>query len=163
MDLYKIFSQIYPIENLGSLLAFLAVILCTCIQISPIKINPWDIALGWIGNRFNSGINTKITQIDQRVDSIKKELSEHIEGANMKNLKEQRRYIINFVNEGLNGIRHSRESFEDVIRACDNYENYIKENNIQNGVINSSIASIRQKYNERLLDATFPKYDTPRS
>ena len=77
-----------------------------------------------------------------------------------KDLLEQRRYLINFVNEGVNGLRHSKESFEDAIRACDAYEEYVKENNVHNGVINSTISAIREKYREHLILADLPSEDS---
>ena len=54
-----ILHQLHPFESLSSTLFFIGFILCTCIQISPIKLNLWDVLLGWIGERFNSGMNKK--------------------------------------------------------------------------------------------------------
>lgn len=152
-------THIYPFESLGSSLLFLAILFCTVVQVSPIKINPWDKLLGWIGDRFNSGMNKRIDALDKRVGQMEANLDEHIQIGKDKDLKNQRRYIINFVNEGINGIRHSKESFEDAIKACDFYEEYITKNNIQNGVISSSIRAIRLKYEEHLLANDFPADD----
>ena len=60
MDLMElielIIKDIHLFESLGSAIMFIFIILCTTVQISPIKINPWDTMPGWIGDRFNSGI-----------------------------------------------------------------------------------------------------------
>lgn len=159
MELGKLIQQLYPFESLGASLIFIFGILCTIIQVAPIKINPWDWLLGWIGDRFNAGMNAKIDYLDKRIDRLEGNFDTHIKDKALKDLEDQRRYLINFVNEGVNGMRHSKESFEDAIRACDSYEEYVKANNIHNGVINSTIAAIRNKYEEHLVRADFPTAD----
>lgn len=151
-----ILHQLHPFESLGSTLLFIGFVLCTCIQISPIKLNPWDVLLGWIGERFNSGMNKKIDKIDVRVDKIEKQMDKHIIDNKHEELQKKRQYLVEFVTEGVNGKRHTKESFETAIRACDEYEQFVKDNNISNGVINSTIHAIRAKYEEHLLKADFP-------
>ena len=160
MEISQILRGIYPFESIGATFLFLFGALCTIIQIAPIQINPWDWLLGWIGERFNAGINKKINQLDERIDKMEDNLNNHIKDKAGKDLQEQRRYLINFVNEGVNGLRHSKESFEDAIRACDAYEEYVKENNVHNGVINSTISAIREKYREHLILTDFPSEDS---
>ena len=151
----QIIHELHPFESFGSSLIFIGVILCTFVQISPIKINPWDILLGWIGNRFNSGINKKIDKIDGRVDKLEKQIDKQVEDGKKSKVKEQRQYLIEFVNEGVNGKRHTKESFEYAIKACDEYEAFVRDNHIDNGVINSTIHAIRTKYEEHLIKADF--------
>lgn len=151
----QIIHELHPFESFGSSLIFIGVILCTFVQISPIKINPWDILLGWIGNRFNSGINKKIDKIDGRVDKLEKQIDKQVEDGKKSKVKGQRQYLIEFVNEGVNGKRHTKESFEYAIKACDEYEAFVRDNHIDNGVINSTIHAIRTKYEEHLIKADF--------
>lgn len=152
----QILHQLHPFENLGSALLFIGFVLCTFVQISPIKLNPWDVLLGWIGERFNSGMNKKIDKIDARVDKMKEQIDEHIKDSKHEEVQKKRQYLVEFVTEGVNGKRHTKESFETAIRACDDYEQFIKDNDIKNGVINSTIHAIRTKYEEHLLKADFP-------
>lgn len=152
----QILHQLHPFENLGSALLFIGFVLCTFVQISPIKLNPWDVLLGWIGERFNSGMNKKIDKIDARVDKMKEQIDEHIKDSKHEEVQKKRQYLVEFVTEGVNGKRHTKESFETAIRACDDYEQFIKDNDIKNGVINSTIQAIRTKYEEHLLKADFP-------
>ena len=151
----RMIHELHPFESFGSSLIFIGVILCTFVQISPIKINPWDMLLGWIGNRFNSGINKKIDKIDGRVDKLEKQIDKQVEDGKKSKVKEQRQYLIEFVNEGVNGKRHTKESFEYAIKACDEYEAFVRDNHIDNGVINSTIHAIRTKYEEHLIKADF--------
>lgn len=151
----SILHQLHPFESLSSTLIFICFVLCTFIQVSPIKLNPWDFLLGWVGERFNSGMNKKIDKIDERVDKMEKQIDEHIKDNKLDELQKKRQYLVDFVNEGVNGKRHTKESFETAIRACDDYERFVKENNIKNGVINSTIEAIRAKYEEHLIKADF--------
>lgn len=153
--------QLHPFESISSTLLFIGFILCTFVQISPIKINPWDILLGWVGERFNSGINKRINEVNDRVDRLEKSIDNHIEKCDIEDWKKKRNYIVKFVNEGVNGTRHTKESFENVIALCDEYEDYVEQNpNIHNGVINGSISAIRMKYHEHLIKADFPEQET---
>lgn len=147
--------QLHPFENLSSSLIFIGVILCTFVQISPIQINPWDVMLGWIGERFNSGMNKKMDGISDRVNKLEKRFDEQVKDNKGEKVKKQRKYLIEFVDEGVNGKRHTKESFENAIRACDEYEKFVKINKIENGVITSTIHAIRTKYEEHLLNADF--------
>ena len=152
--------QLHPFESISSTLLFIGFVLCTFVQISPIKINPWDI-LGWVGERFNSGINKRINEVNDRVDRLEKSIDNHIEKCDIEDWKKKRNYIVKFVNEGVNGTRHTKESFENVIALCDEYEDYVEQNpNIHNGVINGSISAIRMKYHEHLIKADFPEQET---
>lgn len=153
--------QLHPFESISSTLLFIGFVLCTFVQISPIKINPWDILLGWVGERFNSGINKRINEVNDRVNKLEKSIDNHIEKCDIEDWKKKRNYIVKFVNEGVNGTRHTKESFENVIALCDEYEDYVEQNpNIHNGVINGSISAIRMKYHEHLIKADFPEQET---
>ena len=151
----SILHELHPFESLSSSIIFIGVVLCTFVQISPIKVNPWDVMLGWIGDRFNSGMNKKIDKMNERVGKLEERFDEHMEDNKLEKVKKQREYLISFVDEGVNGARHTKESFENAIRACDAYESFIRENNIENGVIQSTIHAIRTKYEEHLLNADF--------
>ena len=74
MSLHDLFEIINIPEMTGTtgLIVKLIVILMTIIQIAPIKINPWDFLLGWIGDRLNSHIIKKVDKLDAK-------LTEHVE------------------------------------------------------------------------------------
>lgn len=155
-----ILHQARPFESLGSLIVFIIIVAGTFIQISPIKINPWDFILGWIGERFNSGINKKINVIEQKVEKMENRLDEHIDYKKNEELKAMRRYIVDFVTDGVNGKKHTKESFQNALKACDEYQMYVRINHIDNGVINGSIEAIRTKYKQHLINADFAKEES---
>lgn len=139
-----------------SFIFIIAVLLMTIIQVAPIKINPWDFVLGWIGDRTNSHIIKKVDGLDQK-------LTDHILESREGSLKRKRLRIISFVEDGVNGKKYTKEAFENMIRECDDYEKFIKETGMPNGVIEASIDVIRARYKEHLNKADFAEYPDMRS
>lgn len=145
------FLQIIDMPQVNTLTGFIGLtifILITIIQVSPIKLNPWDALLGWIGDRLNS-------HIIRRVDDINEKLTEHIQESRDSSIKRRRQRILNFVEQGMEGKRYTKESFDYIIKECDEYEKYIKEYDIKNGVIEASITEIRKRYIDHIHNADF--------
>lgn len=128
------------IENLsiGGWLS-IVVILLSVIEITPIKISP----LQWIGKRTNK-------EALDRVDKIEKKLDEHI-------AQSYRDKIMNFATMiTTSGIsNHPKELWNEVINACNNYEQYIADNNIPNGLCEEAIKFIKQSYQTCLTNNDF--------
>lgn len=124
------------------------IIIMTCVQISPLKLNPWDAIFNWFGNRLNKEVIEKIDVIEERLDS-------HIKDSEKNELKLRRTNILDFSSSVIRGVNYHREKFEFMIAECDSYEKYCADNNIKNGVADASIAEIRRVYKERLHTGTF--------
>ena len=150
MTLYDIipFIDIPQVNTLTGFISLAFVALVTIIQVSPIKINPWDLLLGWVGDRLNS-------HIIKRVDEMDEKLTEHIQESRDSSVKRRRQRILNFVEQGMEGKRYTKESFDYMIKECDEYETYIKEHDIKNGVIEASITEIRKRYINHIHNADF--------
>lgn len=130
--------------------AGILVILMTLIQIAPIKFNPWDKILTWIGNHMNA-------DIVKRVDVIEAKLDEHIKESSDEMIRKVRADILSFGNTCMNGRLHTKEEFEFVISECDQYEKYIEKTQSKNGVATATIAEIRRLYKKGLHDNSFLK------
>lgn len=130
--------------------AGILVILMTLIQIAPIKVNPWDKILTWIGNHMNA-------DIVKRVDVIEAKLDEHIKESSDEMIRKVRADILSFGNTCMNGRPHTKEEFEFVISECDQYEKYIEKTQSKNGVATATIAEIRRLYKKGLHDNSFLK------
>lgn len=140
-------KDIFSAENLGKI-SLVVVALMTLIQITPIKLNPWDKLFKWIGNKLNADIKKDL-------DSVKKDLDEHIKSSNIKDLRDTRMHILEFCNSCMNGQRHTKEQFDFMIMQCDDYEKYIEKNKIKNGVITSAINEIRRRYDDAIHNNYF--------
>ena len=125
-------------------------ILMTIVQIAPIKLNPWDKMLTWLGNHMNA-------DIVKRVDVIEAKLDEHIKESSDERIRKVRADILSFGNSCMNGRSHTKEEFEFVISECDQYERYIESTQSKNGVATVTISEIRRLYKKRLHDNSFLK------
>lgn len=135
------------------------------IEIIPkIKWNPWSSLIKWIGSKFNDKIDKKmdtvrgeIKELDKKIDAVQTQLSEHITESEIKSLEDTRRDILEFANACMNGRKHTKEQFDFMIKKCDTYELYIKNNEIMNGVIEAAIKEIRRLYDKCIQEHSFLK------
>lgn len=132
--------------------------------IPKIKWSPWTTLIKWIGSRFNSkidssvdGLRQEIKELDTKIDNVQSDLNKHITESEIKALQDTRRDILDFANACMNGRKHTKEQFEFVIMQCDDYERYIKDNDIKNGVIEAAIKEIRRLYGKCIREHTFLK------
>ena len=133
--------------------AFLILFLMTVIQIAPIKVNPWDKALTWLGNKMNADMN-------KRVDVLEEKLDTHIKDSTEERIRKVRADILDFGNACMNGRPHTKEEFEFVISECDTYEKHIESLQIKNGVATATITEIRRLYEKHLRENSFLKEGT---
>lgn len=150
MSLHDLFEMIdIPVvTNATGFLTALVLISMTIIQIAPIKINPWDFLLGWIGDRLNS-------HIIKKVDSLDAKLTEHVEESRDSSIKRKRARILQFVEDGMGGKCYTKETFDFMITECDEYEEYIEKCGRKNGVIEASIKEIRRRYSDHIHNNDF--------
>ena len=130
--------------------AGLLFILMTIVQIAPIKFNPWDKILTWLGNHMNA-------DIVKRVDVIEAKLDEHIKESSDERIRKVRADILDFGNACMNGRPHTKEEFEFVISECDQYEKHIEKTGCKNGVATATIMEIRRLYEKGIHDNSFLK------
>lgn len=132
----------------GGPIIITVMIAMTFVQISPIKINPWDALFGWLGGLLNK-------QVIEKIDVVEKRLDKHIQDSEEQELRQRRTTILDFSSSVIRGVNHHREKFDFMISECDSYEKYCKDNNIKNGVAEASIAEIRRIYQEHLRNGDF--------
>ena len=129
-------------------IALILLIALTILQVSPIKINPWTAIFSWLGKQINK-------EVIDKIDVVEKRLDEHIKDSLDSELKARRVSILDFSSSIIRGVNYHREKFDFMIKECDSYEKYCKENNIKNGVADASMAEIRRIYQEHLRNADF--------
>lgn len=128
------------------------VILLSLVQVSKIKLNPWDAILGWIGNRLNKSINDKVEKVEKKLD-------QHIAESEVRDLRDTRQYILDFANACMYGRKYTYEQFKFVIKKCDEYEKYVEDNHIKNGEVTSAISYIRKLYDKCRQNNSFLRED----
>lgn len=135
----------------------LLVILLTLIQITPVKWNPWDSILTWLGKKLNAGVKKEVDELKDSLKEVEKKLDNHITESKVKDLKDTRRDILDFCSSSMNGQRHTQEQYRFVIKKCDEYELYVETNKIKNGEITSAIKEIRRRYDRHIQQNDFLK------
>lgn len=126
------------------------IVLASLIQVSSIKINPWDWFFGLIGKKLNKEVFDKVGEVEKKLD-------EHIKADDKEKLETKRKDILDFANSCMNGRRHTQEQFKFILKKCDEYEAYIEKNEIKNGEITSAIEEIHRLYTKCLQKNAFLK------
>jgi len=128
MSIYKVYETIKGL-GVGGWVSIL-VLISLFVEITPVKLNP----IGWLGKRLNASMNTKVDNIEKKVD-------EHI-------AQSYRNKILAFQDSLLQHGPHkfTKEQYDEVIEAITNYENYCEENNIDNDKCVLAIGYIKRCY-----------------
>lgn len=137
----------------------LLVLVLSLIQISPLKLDPW----AWIGNAFNKDVFTKMDELEKRIDEIEN-------GVNLANNKcdryEAQRVedkavmacirILRFNDELLHKKRHSKETFDQILKDVKFYEKYCDDNkDFENERAVRAIKNVRRCYDKCQEDCDF--------
>lgn len=87
--------------------------LSVVVEFTPIKINPISSILKWIGKRTNQELENKVNTLCERVDTL--------EEADVVSCRVR---ILGFADEIRRNVRHSQETFDQVLSDIDTYEKY---------------------------------------
>lgn len=118
--------------------------LMTIIQIAPVKINPWSAIAKTVGKAINADVLREL-------DTVKKDLADHVKANEARNADEHRARILRFNNELLRDISHTKEEFIDILADIDFYERYCRDHkDYKNNRAVHAIANISRSYDERL-------------
>ena len=80
------------------------------------------------------------------IDDVRKLTSLFVE----KEIDDIRWEILNFCSALSNGRKYNRESYAHVFSIYEKYERILKENGMENGLVEESMAFIRERYQEDL-------------
>ena len=106
-------------------------LLLSLIQISPVRLDPWDRIFAWVGSKLNGNLQKQVREI----------------WINM-----HRQAILQFARECRAGQEHSEEEWSHVLNVADEYEQYCQKNSVINGVVKQDTLYIRQLYQELSRD-----------
>ena len=124
-------------------------VLLTLVQLSPIQINPWSAIARWIGKAINGEVLGKLGRLETRLD-------EHINTDDKRDADGHRVKILQFNNELLRSIDHTKEEFIEVLAEIDAYERFCEDHpDYPNNRAVLAIENIRENYKERLKKHDF--------
>ena len=136
MDVAQIISKFGEPTPGWCVVAILAVL--SLIQISPVKINPWDAILGWLGRKLNG---KELTLLQGEMKDLKAKVNGMWVAAH-------RHAILTFARELRAGIEHSTDEWSNVLSQIDEYEVYCEKNHIANGVVKQDSIFINNMYQQ---------------
>ena len=123
--------------NAGYLMAGIVVLL-SLIEISPIKLNPWEKILGWLGKKLNGAT-------EKRLESVERQILDMW-------VNSHRQCILTFAREARAGIDHSSDEWTNVLNVAEEYERHIKDRKLSNGIVTQDTEFIRNLYQELSRD-----------
>ena len=143
MSLNDLFTMLHISPGAGMFIA-LAVFL-SLVQIAPIKINPWDTILGWIGAKINAGVKKQLDAVSQQSNVQKEEFREFW-------IDYQREAILRFSRECSQDMSHSREEWNHILDIIKRYETFCSKHEIANGVIEENSSYLRDLHKKLLQE-----------
>lgn len=140
-----------------------ALLLLTCVELAPIKLNPWSKLAENIGKAFNKPALDKITSVEHQLKKTNEELAKtnkkldgHMANDELQKAEDARAAALRFNNELLRNIPHTREEFFEVLQKIDIYEDYCAAHkDYENNRAAHAIANINRVYDERLAKHDF--------
>lgn len=94
-------------------------VLLSLIQISPIKLNPWDGILGWLGKKLNGSTEKRLEELQKQVRDMW--------------INTHRQSILTFARECRADMHHDAEEWNHILSIADEYEVYCAKNTVSNG------------------------------
>lgn len=121
------------------------------IEITPIKINPVSRFLRWIGRKVNVELMDEFGAMKDEFDALKKDVNKVRDINDERNAVGCRVRILRFGDEVRRGIRHSEESFDQVLSDIDDYERYCKAHkDFKNNKTVATTKKILTVYSQRM-------------
>ena len=133
MTIYEALSKLTAGELAGWAAALLILFL-SLVQISPLKLNPWDSIFGWSGKKTQGEMRKQMTDLQKQVTDIW--ISSH------------RQSILTFARECRADIDHDAEEWNHILSIADEYEVYCSTHSVSNGVVKADTRYIRDLYQD---------------
>ena len=119
-----------------------------CVEVAPIKINPWTSLLKAVGSRMNADIISRLEHVEGQL----KEQDAKIDN----NEKDRIRYeILDFARECRKHEQHTKEEFDHVIEQYDKYEVILAKLEQPNGKVTQAMRFINEVYQNVLSEDSF--------
>ena len=133
MTIYELVTKMTAGEMAGWALVMI-ILLFSMVQISPLKLNPWDRVFGWIGRKTNGDMREELKELKKQVSDLW--------------INAHRQSILTFARECRADIDHDAEEWNHILSVADEYEVYCQSNTVSNGVVKADTQYIRGLYQE---------------
>lgn len=111
------------------------------IQIAPIKLAPWSWLAKHIGRAINAEVIEKVDKLEADLDEMKRTNAE-------SRAKQNRTVILRFGDELRLGVKHSKDSFDNILQTISDYDTYCKAH----PDFKNKIAEVNERYIEEVYE-----------
>lgn len=130
--------------------------LLTLVEKVPVKFNPWSAIARAIGRALNSEVLKELDTVKATQKATAKKLEDHIAADDVRHVDRHRERILQFNNELLRNIPHTREDFIEILTVIDAYNLYCKTHeDYKNNRAVHAIKNIERVYDDRLAKRDF--------
>ena len=145
--------------TMGELLGWCSaavVALSGVVEFSKIKINPWTWLARHVGRAINGEVLDKMDALNDRVDKLSGKVDQSEARQYERDAKTARTHILRFGDEVRIGVRHSKESFDEVLADITAYETYCNAHpEFPNNRTRAAEKFISETYDECLRENKF--------
>ena len=138
MTFLDVMQKLSEGESAGWGIVGVFIVLLSLIQISPLKLNPWDRLFGWLGRKLNGDVEKETRDLQKQVRDLW--------------INNHRQSILAFARECRSEMEHSAEEWSHILNLCEEYEKYCESNDVTNGVVRENTKYIRGLYQELSRD-----------
>jgi len=131
MNLFDFVSKMTAGEVAGWGLIVL-ILLLSFVQISPLKLNPWDRIFSWVGQKANGKMQSQLNALSAQVREMW--------------INKHRQTLLIFARECRAGIEHSADEWINALNVAEEYEKYCESHAVTNGIVKADTAYIRELY-----------------
>lgn len=137
------------LTEIGAYSGGVLLLLMTLIQLTPIKINPWS----WLGKCIGRAINGEVLE---KVDALSEDVKKNKDDDDEQWASLSRTHILQFGDELLHNISHSKERFDQILLDISKYEKYCDTHpDYLNDVAHETIKRIKNTYQKCLEENDF--------
>ena len=140
MTIYEVLQKYLTGEVAGWVVVSIILVL-SLIQISPMKVNPWDSIFGWFGRKTNGATIKRLEEVEKQINDMW--------------INDHRQKILTFARECRCDINNSSDEWTNVLNMAEEYERYVHEKNITNGIITQDTQYLRKLYQELSMEHKF--------
>lgn len=129
------------------------------IKIPKIEINIWQWLFRAVGNAFNHDMLIALDENKKKMDVLTVRMDEHEAKDEERHARQCRTQIVRFGDELLDNKTFSKDHFDTILLACDEYEDYCSNHRgFKNNVATETIKAIKQEYALRWKEHSFAEH-----
>ncbi len=148
------------LQQIGDLIGnnwwWIMIALLSLVEVSKIKINPWSRLFRWIGDLFMADVKRDIADLSRKMGSVQSDIDELKKESKESEIKAARNRILRFGDEVYQGVRHSKEYFDQIMDDISAYNNYCEHHpDFKNEMTVMTVRHIESIYQRCLAEHDF--------